>query len=87
VAETHRPTHDDTPPLFPDEVARREDIAATAAIPDEIARQFARSNLVISSRHAPADGLPQLETTKQACGSCANRRMPSLGSRAVPWLD
>jgi hypothetical protein len=36
-------------PLLPDELAARDDIAATEELPDELARQFATPNLVISS--------------------------------------
>jgi V8-like Glu-specific endopeptidase len=47
----YKPTHDDTSPLFPDEVARLENIAATAALPDDIARRFSTPNVVVSTKN------------------------------------
>lgn len=50
--DINKSVHDETKPLFPDEVARLDDIAAKEPLPGEIARQFATPNLVISSINA-----------------------------------
>src|SRR5215469_15381844 len=47
---TKKHIHDETPPLFPDELVRLDDIAATTPVPDEIARRFATPIVIVSSK-------------------------------------
>jgi hypothetical protein len=61
----YRPNISESPPLLPDEVARRDDIAASAPIPDDIARRFAASNVVVSSKNKKFGSTAQFERLKE----------------------
>jgi hypothetical protein len=78
VSAAKGPRHDDTPPLFPDEVARRDDIAATAPVPEEVARRFATPDLVITSRDAKLDLAARLTRLKAVEGAWAVREPGEL---------
>ena len=72
------PTHDDKPPLFPDEVARRDDIAATAPISEEIARRFATPNIVVSSKSKKFESEAQFARLKEIEGALELREPKGL---------
>jgi V8-like Glu-specific endopeptidase len=74
----YKPTHDDTSPLFPDEVARLEDIAATAALPDDIARRFATPNIVVSTKNKKFESGARFARLKEIEGAFELREPEGL---------
>jgi hypothetical protein len=65
--------HQTTSPLFPDELARRDDIAATTELPDKIAHQFATPNLIISSMNAKLNVAAQITRSDEGGWYCVRR--------------
>lgn len=94
VSETNRPMDDDKQPLFPDQVARLDDIPATEPLPGEIAHQFATPNLVISSMNVKLDEIGQFTRFGEIEGAWGLREpgdaifgIPGRSAKKLQWAE
>src|SRR5260370_16130337 len=74
----YKPTPDVSSPRFRGEVAGLEDIAATAALPDDIARRFASPNIVVSTKNKKFESGARFARLKEVEGAFELREPEGL---------